>query len=130
MKVRFFDFEKDYTTVAKWYRGWKYEPLDAEIMSQYALIVSNEEHDVCAAWIYRMEGGVALFEAAVIDPKAPRQRRKGTLSFLFQQLEILASQLGCKKIMIVSKDRHITKVFKDLGYECKQEDFKVLTRSI
>lgn len=130
MKVRIFNYEKDYAQLKEWYFGWGYEPIPPELLPKYGLIVSNQGHDVCAAFLYLTDGKVGLFEGAIMDPSAPKERRRGTLLFLHKAMQALARELGCLQAWVISKDKTLTKMSKDEGFWCFPKDFNVLTKRL
>lgn len=130
MKVRLFEFSKDYERLSKWYEAWGYLPIPPEILPRHGLIVSNYDQEIGAAWLYITDGNVALIEGAVLNPAAPKKYRIGIHAFLNNALQQLAKELGCRQIWALSKDKFSTKICQELGFQALQKDFKVLIKEI
>lgn len=130
MKVRLFDKEKDYEKVKTWAKGWKTMPLPKEYLPPYGLMVSNNGIDVCVGWIFRTDGGMCLFDGVIIDPKAPKPRRKGALPLLALCLQSLARQLGHKTAIVSTKNAHIRKIMEDTGFSANKELFVTLSKAL
>lgn len=126
MKVRYFDFEKDYENIVEWYKKWKYLPISKETMPPHGLIVSNAGYDIGAAWLYITNARVALIEGAIMNPNAPRTARKGAHAFIIEAMKYLAKDLGCIDLWVICKDKYLTTVCEESGFTDLKKDFKVL----
>lgn len=130
MEVRFFDREKDYAMVKEWYARWKYLPIPLETMPPHGLIVSNDSHDIGAAWLYITNAKIALIEGAILNPDAPKSARKGSHDFIIHSMEFLAKECGCLDMWVISKDRFITSICKKIGFTDLEKDFRVLIKRL
>ncbi len=130
MKARLFNLEEDYDRIASWYAKWGYMPIPRDSVPEYGVIVSNEDVELGAVWIYRMEKNIGLLEGAVMNPEAPKNLRKESHLFLGNVIEDLARSIGCKEVWAISKDRFINKLCDSWGYADYNKDFRVFKKEI
>lgn len=130
MEVRRFNLESDYPTVTEWYKWWGYVPIPQDTLPTFGMIVSNDGYDIGAVWLYVTDGAVGLLEGSVLNPHAPKSARKGAAAFLNQNMQVLAKKLGCIELWAISKDRFLTRVCENLGFDALPNDFKVLRKRL
>lgn len=120
MQIRRYDHERDYPMISEWHRGWKQEPVDPELLSDYGIIVGN----IAAAWLYTSNSKLTWIECTVVDPKSDKTARRDAIVALYKELFNEAKRLGFSLVMgytisprIASdSDRYGTKFIKDPMY--------------
>lgn len=130
MKVRLFEFSKDYERLSKWYEAWGYSNIPPAILPPHGLIVSNQDYDIAAAFLYVTDGKVALIEGIILNPEATKEQRVGVHTFLNIALKLLAKELGCLQIWGMSKDRFTIKIAKEQGFKELPQNFKILIKEL
>lgn len=130
METRLFDLERDYEPLTEWYSAWGYCPIPIELLPPYGMIVSNDGEDIGAVWLYITDGKIGLLEGGVLNPWAPKSKRRGAHAFLIKKMTELAQEKGCLCVWVISKDQYITSVCKKQDFYCFDKDFKVLTKRL
>jgi hypothetical protein len=96
--------EDDYNVVCDMMTGWGMNPLHRRMLSEYGAIISKDGCDVCSGWLYQTDSKIAAIEWVVMNKKAPKKLRKGSLDFLYEILFKQAEMLGYEVIMSLAHD--------------------------
>ncbi len=130
MKVRFFEYERDYPIVCTWFEKWGYAPIRKENLPRHGLIASNEGYDIGAVWLYQTDAKVGLLEGSVMNPDVPKKYRKGGHEFLLTCMQNVARTVGCLDVWVLSKDPYTTAICKKAGFTCLEKQFNVLLKRL
>lgn len=72
----------------------------------------------CAAlFLYRTDGGVALIDGVITDPKAPEHIRRNALRQGIATLTHKAKRFGAKKVLGFTQVPSMVEMAKQMGYE-------------
>ncbi len=52
------DFDKFYFTLEKWWKDWEFTPMMPNLLSTNGIMVSKDNKNVCAGWLFLIEKDV------------------------------------------------------------------------
>lgn len=109
--------EYDYDNILKqWWKDWRWQapPKDFLPVNFHGLMVSNEEHDICACFIYNTNSQVVWLEFIIsnFDVK-DRQLRKAAFNFM---IETVKSSIQSKYIYTSMRKQSLINDMKSLGF--------------
>ena len=127
MDVRYF-VEDDYPMVCDWWKGWKWDAIPQFFLPKVGLIVSNGDVDICAAWIYRTDSSLCMFEFFISNPNAKKDKRSGAIEYLLEAMEAEARKYGYKAAFMSICNQSLIKKAKDAGFIGEETGMTNLTR--
>jgi SAM-dependent MidA family methyltransferase len=109
--------ESDYDNILKvWWKDWRWQapPKDFLPLDFNGIIVSNEDFDICACFIYNTNSQVSWLEFIIsnFDVK-DRELRKAALKFM---IETVKNSLQSKYIYTSMRNQPLINSMKDLGF--------------
>lgn len=114
MKPRPFDPEKDYDTVAAWWKGhaWRV-PLPKSMFPTSGLIID----DVCAAWLYVTDSYLSFLGWPVGNPEqSPRVIDRG-LEIVIKELQLMAVERGSPYLSAYTNKTGLLKLYDRIGFQ-------------
>ena len=125
MMVRRFTKE-DYESVATWWEkhGWPIIPLEA--LPPTGFIVPNH----AAAFLYRLEGPIALMEWVVGNPERNYHDRAVALEDVIAAVEDAAKAAGYKSIFTMTRHERLINRLRDTGYVVTDEKMTHLMKGL
>lgn len=109
--------KSDYDNILKgWWKDWRWQapPEDFLPLDFNGIIVSNEDFDICACFIYNTNSQVSWLEFIIsnFDVK-DRELRKAALEFM---IETVKNSLQSKYIYTSMRNQPLINSMKDLGF--------------
>jgi hypothetical protein len=126
ISVRMFK-EEDYAQIVKWWEWWKWQAVPLDHLPKIGAIVSFNDVDVCAGWLYQTDSKIALLEWVVSNPQA-KQGRGECLSALIDELCVAAKSLGFDSVITIAKNAHLLKRLQDHGFTGEEKQMTNLVR--
>lgn len=119
LKLRLYSPD-DYPMVSDWWRAWRWDVLPQGYLPKLGVIASDENNDICAAWLYRTDSDFALVEWFISNPKA-KKNRKEAIALAAGFLCDAAKEQGFKAVIVMVKNQHLIKNLKGLGFVGEQD---------
>ena len=117
MEVRLYEPAKDYAMLCGWWDAWGWEAIPQNLLPKYGLVIKNEGVDTYAAFIYRTDSGLCLFDWFVSNKNAPVKLRRGGLDFLIKEGKGLAKRLGFAAVWCSVNDKGLIKKLETNGID-------------
>jgi hypothetical protein len=112
---------EDYEMVCKWWKDWNWPIMAMNFLPTTGLIVSNEEKNLCAAWLYITDSDFCIIDWFISNKKASKEERKGSVEFLIEKLSEKAKDFGFKTIFTWTKNQILIKKLENFGYSKETE---------
>ncbi|MBH21734.1 MAG: hypothetical protein CML98_08200 [Rhodobiaceae bacterium] len=112
-KVKDSDYE---SILLKWWKDWGWEAPPKDFLPQTGLIVSKEDQDICAGFMYLTNSKVALTEFIVSNKEYKEKDRGLAIDFLIDCIVTLADNNGCKYAHVILKNQRLLNRYKRAGY--------------
>lgn len=101
-KGRFYKSD-DYPMLKDWWAGHRdWTPVPEEMLPNLGVIVSTDDKDLCAGFLYITNSKMCLMEWVVSNPKAPREGRGESIDFLLEALKTIAKEKGYSVIFTMT----------------------------
>lgn len=109
--------ESDYDNILKhWWKDWRWQapPKDFLPINFNGIMVSNDEHDICACFIYNTNSQVSWLEFIIsnFDVK-DRELRKSAFNFM---IETVKNSINSKYIYTSMRKQSLISDMKNLGF--------------
>ena len=109
--------ESDYDNILKqWWKDWRWQapPKDFLPFNFNGIMVSNDEHDICACFIYNTNSQVCWLEFIIsnFDVK-DRELRKAAFNFM---IETVKNSIQAKYIYTSMRKQSLINDMKNLGF--------------
>ncbi len=126
MKIRPFTPE-DYPMVCEWWKYWRWDCFPLEWLPPFGAIISDDDHDICAAWLHRTDTPIALLEWYVSNPEA-KDNREAAIKELTAFFCDAAQELGFEAVMVMAKNKHLINKLSDMGFTGEQDGMTHMIR--
>lgn len=91
---RFLQTEEELLMIQQWWKEWGFPIPERHQLSKNAIILSKENVDVYAGFIYYTGTSMAWVEFVVSNKSAPIELKRGALERLMDIISILAKEKG------------------------------------
>lgn len=115
MKFRYYQPD-DHKMVAGWWEQWGWPVLPPESLPETGFIISNDGHDVCAAWLYRTDSNIGWLEWYITNKKAPKQARAGSLEYLLEVGSSIARSMGFRVLFSGVNHQSLIRKLEQAGF--------------
>lgn len=110
MEIRFWDRDRDYDTLVKWWNEWEFGVVPKECLPPDGIIVEEEGTPVCAGGLYIGEGTqFGFMEWIVTDKKADQRLVHRALRKCIDSIMQFAKDKGIKLVYTATKEQALHK---------------------
>ena len=110
MRVRFWDRDRDYSTLVKWWNDWEFGVVPKECLPPDGIIVEEEGTPVCAGGLYIGEGTqFGFMEWIVTDKHADQRLVHRALKKCIDSIMQFARDKGLKLVYTATKEQALHK---------------------
>jgi len=110
MRVRFWDRDRDYSTLVKWWNDWESGVVPKECLPPDGIIVEEEGTPVCAGGLYIGEGTqFGFMEWIVTDKHADQRVVHRALKKCIDSIMQFARDKGLKLVYTATKEQALHK---------------------
>ena len=110
MRVRFWDRDRDYSTLVKWWNDWEFGVVPKECLPPDGIIVEEEGTPVCAGGLYVGEGTqFGFMEWIVTDKQADQRLVHRALKKCIDSIMQFARDRGIKLVYTATKEQALHK---------------------
>ena len=110
MQVRFWDRDRDYDTLVKWWNDWEFGVVPKECLPPDGIMVEEEGTPVCAGGLYIGEGTqFGFMEWIVTDRKADQRLVHRALKKCIDSIMQFAQDKGLKLVYTATKEQALHK---------------------
>ena len=110
MLVRFWDRDRDYDTLVKWWNDWEFGVVPKECLPPDGIIVEEEGTPVCAGGLYIGEGTqFGFMEWIVTDKHADQRLVHRALKKCIDSIMQFARDKGLKLVYTATKEQALHK---------------------
>ena len=110
MQDRSWDRDKDYDTLAKWWRDWEFGQVPKECLPPAGIVVEAEGRPICAGGLYVGEGTqFGFMEWIVTDKQADGRKVHTALKLCIDSIMKLAKDRGLKLVYTATKEQALHK---------------------
>jgi len=110
MRVRFWDRDRDYSTLVKWWNDWEFGVVPKECLPPDGIIVEEEGTPVCAGGLYIGEGTqFGFMEWIVTDKHADQRVVHRALKKCIDSIMQFARDKGLKLVYTATKEQALHK---------------------
>jgi len=92
---------EDYEKIQEWWTKQKWTPVPQDMLPDLGIIVSIDDKDVCAGFLYTSNSLTGWMEWIIADPETTKEERAKALEELIDNLLTL-SKLKGKKYIVTS----------------------------
>jgi len=93
--VRFFDKEKDYNTIAKWWIEHDQVPCPKDLLPNLGFIVD----DLVVGFIYQTDSEIVFFESIVSKKDSDKEDRKEALNAIIDMSCKVSKEMGYSRLI-------------------------------
>ncbi len=126
--------EKDFAMLHKWWRENRFPPPSKAMLPEKGnggIIVSHNDTDVCAGFLYLTNSNMAIIEFIVADFQVKdRELRKKSISFLIEHLCEIAKMNGREMVFTSLKNEGLKKAMMAEGFVVGDENTTQLIKVI
>lgn len=116
MEWRFYQPE-DHALVAQWWKAWEWPVMPPESLPPIGFIISNEGHDVCAAWLYRTDSNIGWLEWYITNKSAPKSAKTGAIEYLIEIASETALQIGLGVLFSGVNHKNLIRKLESSGFK-------------
>jgi hypothetical protein len=110
MRVRFWDRDRDYVTLVKWWNDWEFGVVPKECLPPDGIMVEEEGTPVCAGGLYIGEGTqFGFMEWIVTDKHADQRLVHRALKKCIDSIMQFARDRGLKLVYTATKEQALHK---------------------
>jgi hypothetical protein len=110
MRVRFWDRDRDYDTLVKWWNDWEFGVVPKECLPPDGIMVEEEGTPVCAGGLYIGEGTqFGFMEWIVTDKHADQRLVHRALKKCIDSIMQFARDKGLKLVYTATKEQALHK---------------------
>jgi hypothetical protein len=110
MQVRFWDRDKDYDTLVRWWNDWEFGVVPRECLPPDGIMVEEEGKPVCAGGLYIGEGTqFGFMEWIVTDKQADQRLVHRALRKCIDSIMQFARDRGLKLVYTATKEQALHK---------------------
>lgn len=121
--------EKHYPDMAVWWIEHDYGATPAHVLPPTGLVMySDEGNPVCAGFLYNTDGGFAILDHIVSDPKSDKFTRAKLLDVLLLNLLTIAKQRGYRLVSAAAGNPVLTERYEKLGFKMYDQGVTILAK--
>lgn len=118
MKVRWIN-QNDYEQFLRWWKWFRFPAPSIEFLPENGLgglVVSKDDMDICAGFLYLTNSKIAWIEYIVSNPDYRSKDRTDALKILIQELVLIGIERGYECFYTTVKNLNLINHFKDVGF--------------
>ena len=111
--------ESDYDTLVTWWKDWKWEAPPRDFLPENGtggFMVSNNDSDICAGFIYLTNSKIAWIEFIISDKQYKEEDRNEAIQFLINSLSGVAEETGAKYGYAILKNKSHMKYYEEANF--------------
>ncbi|MGY8863986.1 MAG: hypothetical protein ACKVJK_00020 [Methylophagaceae bacterium] len=111
--------ESDYDTLVTWWKDWKWEAPPRDFLPENGtggFMVSNNDSDICAGFIYLTNSKIAWIEFIISDKQYKEEDRNEAIQFLINSLSGVAEETGAKYGYAILKNKSLMKYYEEANF--------------
>ena len=111
--------ESDYDTLVTWWKDWKWEAPPRDFLPENGtggFMVSNNDSDICAGFIYLTNSKIAWIEFIISDKQYKEEDRNEAIQFLINSLSCVAEETGAKYGYAILKNKSLMKYYEEANF--------------
>lgn len=111
--------ESDYDTLVTWWKDWKWEAPPRDFLPENGtggFMVSNNDGDICAGFIYLTNSKIAWIEFIISDKQYKEEDRNEAIQFLINSLSGVAEETGAKYGYAILKNKSLMKYYEEANF--------------
>jgi len=121
--LRFFEPEKDYSTVAAWWEGHGWNAVPVQVLPKLGVVAHRDDKPVAAGWLYMDNSvGVGWLEWLVADPDAKPREVYKALSAVIDFIKAEARQFGYHTLMSTCRQESLGRLLERNGFQKTDTD--------
>lgn len=109
------DLDFYYPILRGWWESWNQPAIDTAFLPEIGVMISNDEKYICAAFLYRTDSKLCLFDWC-ISTKEHRELREGCIKMLANTLENIARELGFQACSVKVSNPYLATKLEKMGY--------------
>lgn len=114
------DVEYDEVLV-NWWKDWRWTPPSKDFLPNIGIMVSKEDIDICAGYLYVTNSKVSWIEFIVSNFNYRESDRKEAIEFLINSMCVYAKNAGTKYIYTSLNNRSLIKRYENCGFQTGSE---------
>ena len=117
MRVRPFEFQRDYPDLCEWWRprkDWTF--VRAEALPRNGFVVENDEHKFAVVFLYLCEAQWGFLEWLTTNPTAPLKPRKEAIRMLVREALVFAKAAERRQVFSVLGNDNLIGLFEEQGF--------------
>lgn len=100
MNVRLFKKDKDYPIVLEWWNKYQQTPAPIEFLSDWGVIVNDDNKAICAIWFYPVVSvKFGFIMSPIANPDTTKEQRNIALNLCLETIHEIAKDLGYSTVM-------------------------------
>ncbi len=118
MKIRKLT-ESDYETLEKWWRAWKWPPVEKEFLPDNGtggFVVEKNGVMIVAGFVYVTNSKAVLLEWIISNPEYREDDRDMAITCLISTVEKIIKGWGYKYIFTIGRTKALINKHKELGW--------------
>ncbi len=128
MNFRLFNYEQDNDLISQWRIDQDSNVIPKDVLSPFGFIVELNKTPIVAMWLYPMVGcKMCLIEGLISDPQSLKENRKLALDILFDNIHLVAKDMGYKYIVCMTDNPSVAERVQKYGYG---KDSKIYTNFV
>ena len=111
--------ESDYDTLVTWWKDWMWEAPPRDFLPENGtggFMVSNNDSDICAGFIYLTNSKIAWIEFIISDKQYKEEDRNEAIQFLINSLSGVAEETGAKYGYAILKNKSLMKYYEEANF--------------
>lgn len=122
--------DKDYETIANWWKWWKWPVLPKESLPPTGLMVEKGNISIVSCYIYMTNSTGALLEWVVSNPEYRENDRKQAIELLLVAAEKMLKDQGVSYIFSIGRNKQLIQTHKKLGWIIDSKTSTEMTKTI
>lgn len=123
MFLKQIDLNKDYELLCSWWNKRNFPCMPKEALTDYGYMVSNENSDIAAVWLYPVVSSkLCWFGFFISNSDISSEIRNEAMDFLVAGIENKARDMGYDIIMTVSSVDQVQKRLEKNNYNVGQKN--------
>lgn len=123
MKLKQVDLNSDYELLCSWWNKRNFPIMPKEALTDYGYMVSNEDSDIAAVWLYPVVSSkLCWFGFFISNSDISSEIRNEAMDFLVAGIENKARDMGYDIIMTVSGVDQVQKRLEKNNYSIGQKN--------
>ncbi len=116
--------EADYETLAKWWKIWKWPPVEKDFLPDNGtggFVVEKEGIMIVAGFVYVTNSKAVLLEWIISNPEYREDDRDMAITSFIKAIEMVIKEWGYKYIFSIGRTKALIEKHKELGYHVDKE---------